>query len=487
MLTYRKPPFAHQEQDIVANSRKRHWGRFWEMGCAKTMPTIYEAALLYEAGEIDALVVVAPNGVHRLWVEDQLQEHMPLAVLENTRAFMWQSYKAATGRHKLEAEALVKHKGLSMLAITYDAIMTEAGRLYLKSFFRERSCMFVLDESPAIKNANAQRTKRIQAASHYAPYRRILTGTLVDDKPFDVYTQLRFLDQDCWKDLGIASPAAFRAFFGVWEKGYNGAQGREFQRLVTYRNLDVLHHKIKQYGSHHLKKDVLAHLPPKLYSKRYFELTAEQARIYKALCDEYQVTLNGGDMLTAPMAIVRLTRMRQLLSGYLPSDNDTTLRPIGPKNPRLDLLCEVVDETEGQSVIVWAVYQQDITSILEALHKQGVSAVRYDGRCSDAELFAAEDAFKSGKAQVFVANPAVGSQGLTLNIASTMIWYNNHFRLAFRKQGEDRNHRPGQKAQACNIIDLCAAGTVDDEIIHALRNKQEVVDCVLGTKQTEWV
>jgi SNF2 family DNA or RNA helicase len=485
MLTLKKAPFQHQATEIEKWGTARHRGLFWEMGCAKTQPMLVEAAQLYEAGEINGLVVIAPNGVHRCWINDQIPDHLPLEVEIHTKAHMWQTSKSKTTWHAEAANALLKHDGMSVLAMSYHAMMTEVGRKFLKSFMQQRTCFTVMDESPAIKSPAAKTTIRAQAMSHWCPYRRILSGTLVDDRPFDVYAQLRFLDENCWSPLGIKTPAEFRSYFGVFEKRRAGKQ--EWEALVRYKNLNELKEVIHQYGTHYLKKDVLPNLPPKLYSKRYFEMTPEQARIYKELREDFQTFLSSGECLTAPLAGVRLIRLRQVLSGYMPTDTDTNLVPIGDKNPRLDLLSDVVEDAGGSPLIIWAVYTEDIDQILRRLAHMGINAVRYDGKCSDTQLFSSLDRFRSGEAKCFVSHPAVGGQGLTLVEASSMIWYNNPFKLSFRRQGEDRNHRPGQKAEACNIIDLCAAGTVDELVIRCLREKQEVVDYVMGDPKTIWI
>jgi len=487
MIFLKTEPFAHQLHELEHFGERKSRGLFWEMGCGKTKPVIDSAAVMYDSGAITGVVVLAPNGVHRNWTEDEIPLHMSEQVSGEVASHMWQTAKSRTNKHRLAADKVLKHDGLAVLTMTYSAVMTEPGRQYLRQFFKDRDCLYVLDEVPAIKTPGAKRTIRIRASAHHAPFRRILSGTLVDDNPFDTYSPMRFLDDKCWSHLGIRGAAEFRTFFGEWEKSYNSKQGREFQQLVHYKNLDILRSVLEEWGTHYLKKDVLPNLPPKLYSRRYFDLTPEQWRVYRELRDEFQTFLSTGESLTTPLAITRLIRMRQVLSGYLPSDLDDELRPIGTKNPRLETLLEVVQNAEGQQLIVWAVYRQDIDSIMEILRKNNISAVRYDGKCNDAQLFEAEDTWKAGKAQVFVSNPAVGGQGLTLNNAPTMIWYNNYYKLSFRRQGEDRNHRPGQKATACNIIDICAAGTIDELVIDALRKKQEVAEFVMGDEKTTWV
>ncbi len=370
--------------------------------------------------------------------------------------------------------------------------MTARGFKFWKAFLNSRDCMYALDESPVIKTPGSKRSKRITGSSKAAPFRRILTGTIVDDKPFDVYNQIRFLDPTVWHKIGCADFSAFKNTFGSWKKvptfwyDKNGNM-REGERpeLIEYRNLELLKQIVAAHGSRLLKDDVLD-LPPKLYSKRYYELTPAQRKAYKDLQTEFYTFLDSGEMVSASLVITRMLRLQQVTSGYLPSDDDDgTLISIGDKNPRIDLLRECVEDA-GHQVIVWAKYRQDITSILAALKDAKISAVRYDGQCNETEMGQAVDSFKAGEVQVFVGNPAKGSMGLTLVCAKTMIYYNNSYRLSQRTQSEDRFHRIGQE-DPVHIIDLAAIDTVDTAIIDILRRKQELASFVQGDKIREWI
>lgn len=49
-----------------------------EQGTGKTKVIIDTAAYLYGKGEIDCFVIIAwPNGVHRNWIDTELDEDMP--------------------------------------------------------------------------------------------------------------------------------------------------------------------------------------------------------------------------------------------------------------------------------------------------------------------------------------------------------------------------------------------------------------------------
>lgn len=493
VVKFKTEPFPHQLAEFEARKDSSHWGLFWEMGCGKSWEAIVQTAHLFERGEVNGLLVLAPNGVHRNWITDELPAHMPDSIAEGMRTHTWQTSKASTKKHALAAQEVLRtpKDALAVMCMSYDAIMTDAARDCAKRFLAARRCMYVLDESPRIKTPGTARTKRVLASSVHAPYRRVLTGTVVDDKPFDVYTQIRFLDAAAWSEVGCSTYEAFKSTFGVWEKGFavgSGGTTREYPKLVAYRNMPLLREIVAKHGSRLTKEAAGLSLPPKLYSKRYFELTPPQRRAYEELKQSF-FTMVGDDLSSADLAITRLLRFQQVTSGYLPTD-DGEEGPAGlvalcSPNPRLKLLVELVEDA-GHQVIVWAKYRADITAILEALRAADISCVRYDGQCSDDEMQAAKDEFKAGRAQVFVSNPAKGGEGLTLNHAKTMVYYNNSFKLSHRLQSEARNHRIGQDVSV-NVVDLIAADTVDSFIVDTLRSKHELAAFVQGDEIKEWI
>lgn len=481
---FKTRPFAHQQDCWEKTRHKKAYAIFWEQGTGKTKLTIDTLAWLFMEHHVDALLVLAPNGVHRNWISDELPAHLPNEIADKMRAYIYFSKTAKNVSSIREQKEVLNHNGLAVVAMSYDALMTEHGAKFAKDFLTKRKCLYVLDEATRIKNPKAQRTKRVLASAKYAPFRRILTGTPVANSPFDIYAQLKFLDDFCWSSLGIGSYTVFKAHFGIWEKKYNGQQGREFMSLVAYRNLDDLHKVVDVHGSRVTKAQVLD-LPPKLYSKRYFKLSPPQAQLYEQLRDNFMADL-GEQQVTAALAIVRLLRLQQVTSNYIPVDEDSTdLRQINVENPRIELLRDVVDDIPHK-FIVWAKFQKDIDLIMEALRADKVEAVQYDGRTSAEDRATAIERFQRGDAKAFVANPAAASEGLTLHAAKTVIYYNNSFKLTDRLQSEDRAHRIGQHSPV-GYIDLVAEGTVDEHITKALCSKLNVASLITGDKLKDWI
>lgn len=487
---FKSQPFKHQRELFEQTKDLAAYAVLWEQGTGKTKPTIDTAAYLYEKGEIDAVIVVAPNGVHRNWRSDELPAHLPDRLHPKVMVHVWDTKKANNVGVKNERDRLVKHRGFPWLLISYDAFMTKTGKNFVWKFLRHRRVMYVLDEGHNIKTPAAKRTKAIVASGKYAPYRRLLTGTPIAQGPFDIYSQIRFLDEKFWLKYGLDSFRVFKFHFGDWitraefeeENGYDPG----YDKLIEYKNIDELYEILKTISSRVTKDDVLD-LPPKLYSKRYFELNSEQARVYRDLRDEYEAEFEDGKRIDGALAITRLLRLQQVVCGYAQTDEDEPVRLLGNHNPLLELV-EAECEGLGHPAIIWCRFTKDIDQLMDVL---GSSAVRYDGTLSDEEAERNKLAFQHGDKQWFVGNAQKGGSGLTLIRAKTVMYYSNSFNLIDRLQSEDRAHRIGQ-TDPVNYIDfegLLPGGgkTVSHHIIKSLRNKFDIAARITGDTLREWI
>lgn len=477
---FKTKPFDHQREAWEATRERETYAVFWEQGTGKSKLVIDTAAWLYLNGKIDALLVVAPNGVQRNWITDEVPIHLPDAVLRNTISHFYETRRAKTQWHARACQELLAHGGFAVLAMAYSACMTDIGGKLLKKFLTKKRCLYVLDESVAVKTPRAKRTRRILGSARYAPFRRILTGTPITNGAFDVYAPLRFLDKDFWLNNGLGTFLIYKNYFGVFRDGYNGATGKSFRQLLAYKNLDELHDMLAPICTRVTKDEVLD-LPPKLYSKRYVEMTREQERLYAALRDSYMIELEDGAEINAPLAIVRLLRLQQIICGYVP-DDDGKMITIGGPNPRLDTLIRLCEECPHKAII-WARFRRDIDLITASL---GNTCVRYDGQVGPNERADAIEQFQRGEAKFFVANPAAAGEGLTLHAARTVVYYNNSFKLSERLQSEDRAHRIGQE-HPVHYVDLVAPGTVDERIVESLRGKRDVAQVITGDTLKEWL
>lgn len=478
---YKTKPFGHQHRAFTEYGNWPGHGLLFDQGLGKTKILIDTACYLYEQVKIDAVVIIAPNDVCRNWATDEIPAHMPDRVQAQCRMLVWESSKAGkngTKRFKSEADRLLEYGGLSILIAGYESSITVAFKAYMKRLFAKRKAAMFLDESHRIKGSSSKAKTTLVAMGKHALYRRIATGTPME-QPFDIWPQLRFLDQDFWARNGFATFESFKQRYGVYTTQYG--RGRSWEQLVAHRNLDELSEIIKQI-TWRLEKHNTLDLPPKTYAKRYFEMTPAQRRAYDELKNNDLTRLLSGDELSADAAIVKMLRLQQIACGYVACEAEQPSQQVDPdKNVRMDLVCAAVAERTEPSIIFHR-FQADIEEMVRRL---GNECVRFDGSVSSDDRVRARQAFQAGDKKYLVGSKAAFI-GLTLTAAKFVDYYSNSFSLTDRLQSEDRAHRIGQTGTVV-YTDWMATDTIDEYIVKRLRGKKDVFETVLQDEVKAWI
>jgi SNF2 family DNA or RNA helicase len=473
--TYKTPPRKQQQELLPKIARLPYFAIFWEMRIGKSKLMIDNAAYLYQQKEINGVLIIAPNGVDLNWVLDEIPKHCPDSVMKESRVFRFSTKKSKTKVHKAAAKWHREHHGLAWLVMSYDAILTDAGKEVALTFLDRRRVFYILDESVSIKTPGAKRTMRITRTSYRAPYRRILDGYPSPQGSFDLYSQFLFLNNDFWKQHQLNDYGMFKHYFGVFESKRNYKAGVDYEEFQGYQRLDELNKIIDPHMSRLLQKDVLD-VQPKNYEFRYFELTSPQRKLYDELEEEYMVWLDSGELVTAKLAMVRELRLQQISCGYLPVGEGEPVHMIEGENSRLEAL-EALIENNTEKGIIWARYKLDISLISELLSMLGHKFVTYTGDTNDEDRVKAKTEFQKGDAQWLVGTPSAAGIGLTLDAARNLIYYSNSFNLRHRRQSEERATADGQK-YAINIFDIVGLGTRDKSIIENLCDKMDITDSI---------
>ena len=476
---FKTEPYKHQE--FIFNKTKDYpnYALLMEQGTGKTKVIIDNFSYLYYKGMVDAVLVIAPNGVHRNWLNDEIPKHMPENIKYNS--MFWESGKSKSRKFKEKFLDMLNSPELCILTTNVESFRVSHAIENFLDFCKRKNVMMIVDESARIKNIKAKQTKNIIKLGKYASYKRILTGTPVVNSPFDVYSQFEFLDPTIIDHYSFYS---FKNYFGVFEKRMNWGASRQYDELKSYRNLDELKKTLEPHSYRVTKKECLD-LPRKIYTKRYFKLTDKQRKVYDKVKEDYIIELDN-QQFSVPMALTRLMKLQQITSNFVVTIPDHT-NNIDSVNPRLNLLLEIIDDAlSDESFIVWCRFRYDIDVICKALTDKGITNVRYDGTTNTEQRADNLLKFQNKKARVFVANPATAAEGLNLYVSSNVVYYSNSFKYGDRNQSEDRAHRIGQTENVL-YYDLIAEKTLDSKIIKVLINKQELAYFITGDNFREWL
>jgi SNF2 family DNA or RNA helicase len=475
--SFQTTPYAHQKEVLESSWNETVWAYFLEMGTGKSKICIDNAAILFERGEIDTLIVIAPKGVYRNWARIEVPEHLPERIERDLAVWRPSPNKS---EKKALTDLLEPSEALKILIMNVEALSTAKGQRFLEALLKATTAMLAVDESTTIKSPKARRTKTLLKLGALARYRRILTGFPVTQSPMDLWAQARFLDERLLGDCGD-NYYQFQYRYAVMKKRTMGSH--TFNQVVGYRNLDTLSELIGKFSSRILKEECLD-LPPKVYLRRNVTLTDDQERIYMQLKEYALAHLDDDEFMTTPNVLTQLLRMQQVLSGHTMSSEGNLFEI---KDNRLSELQNCLDEMDGKTII-WSRFRYDVKRITEALSTDHgpESVVSYFGDTSDDERTQAIESFQNGEARFFVGNPQTGGMGITLTAAQNVIYFANSFDLAIRTQSEDRAHRIGQE-KSVTYVDLIAEGTIDEKIVTALRSKMDIATKVMGEDIKQWL
>ena len=188
---FKTKPYAHQITALEKSWNKETYAYFMEMGTGKTKVLIDNAAMLYDKGKIDGLLIVAPKGVIGTWYNQELPAHLPDHI-ENV-TILWQANITKGQQEKLDT-LFETGIALHILIMNVEAFSTQKGVDFASKFLVSHNTLMVVDESTTIKNPKAHRTKNIVRLSTQAKYRRVMTGSPVTKNPLDLFSQCYFLD-----------------------------------------------------------------------------------------------------------------------------------------------------------------------------------------------------------------------------------------------------------------------------------------------------
>jgi SNF2 family DNA or RNA helicase len=472
---FKTKPYAHQMTALEKSWNRETYAYFMEMGTGKTKVLIDNAAMLYDKGKIDGVLIIAPKGVIKTWYEQELPTHLPDHI-ENV-SILWQANITKTQKEKLDSLFEIE-TALHILIMNVEALSTVKGTDFALKFLNSHKTLMAIDESTTIKNPSAKRTKNILKLSTTAKYRRIMTGSPVTKNPLDLYSQCEFLDP--WL-LNFASYYSFRNRYA--EMKTLNVSGRSIQIVDKFKNLSELSDQLKGFSYRVLKEDCLD-LPEKNWTKRQITLSYDQRKIYTEMKETALAHLNG--KVTSTMTVLtQLMRLHQITCGHFTADDGSTQ---AIANNRITELMDVLSEMEGKAII-WAHYQYDIKDIIKAITDEygPCSVVDYYGLTPQDERQDNIRKFQSDpKCRFLVGTPSTGGYGITLTAANTVIYYSNGYDLEKRLQSEDRAHRIGQKKNV-TYVDIIAEDTVDEKIVKALRDKVNIASQVLGEELKAWI
>jgi SNF2 family DNA or RNA helicase len=495
---WKTKPYRHQvaavKQALRALYKRGSFALLMAPRTGKTKTAIDIASIMHQKGDVNRIVVVCPLSVIDVWV-NEIRAHCPFRL----RITIWDK----DGRKELNLPGwgedvmdwvILNYDafsapgaiiGRSTITVEVDGVMVEkpgpvkrsrsrGGRFTLmKDIKRWQPHMMILDESHRIKTPSARKTTAIWSVAWkddepLIPFRMILTGTVLTKKKrvFDIYSQWKFLNRKSkllWiKDIEGKRHITLKEFkekYAVWTER-NGYPQWLRNRVGPIEGLRILLHK----EAFAITREECYDLPPKYPDVLHFIPLVKSAPYYDQMAEEMVAMLESGEFTWAKIPLVQRLRLQQLTSGIAktePTDTYPEGRLVRVGSEKIEFLQDLMEDFKEneEKVVIGARFHGDIQAIQDMCTRMKVPCFELSGRVGRAERTSNIAEFtKMEGCAVFIAQPAAGSLGIDLSVASTLIWYSLVDSWVDYEQFTDR---VALSPIAVRVIYLLAEGTID--------------------------
>lgn len=453
----RKPPelvakhdaYPYQLDAVRAIKNLSYAAIFHEQGLGKTKIATDLMLLWLSEDAVDTVFIITKKTLVQNWVDElATHSHITPRILATNR----------------KENSIALNSPVLIYVSNYEVISTNLD--LIKQFLGTCRAGIILDESQKIKNPEAKLSASFHSLAEDFKRRIIMSGTPVANRPYDIWSQIKFLDN------GNSLGNSFEKFKGACElPGFGPVSGYSL-------HLTGIMERIKGFSIRETKETSGVELPEKTILTHSSELAPIQRKIYSAYRDEmaYEVQSERSSVIDdAEDILKRLLRLVQCASN--PALVDESYNEIPGKYQKL---AELIDEIDiaSQKVIVWTGFVSNVKWLGTQLEKFMPQSVH--GYMSVSERNESIRKFKThNNCRILLATPGAAKEGLTLTVANHAIFYDRGFSLDDYLQAQDRIHRISQN-EACFVHNLIARNTIDEWVDSLLNAKYQAARLTQG-------
>lgn len=420
-----------------------------DMGLGKTSITLTAINdLLFDSFEIHKVLVVAPLRVARdTWsAEIEKWEH-----LKNLR------YSVVVGMAQERISALLTPADIYIInRENIQWLVEESG---LPFDFD----MAVIDELSSFKN---HQSKRFRAFMKVRPkLKRIvgLTGTPAGNGLMDLFAEFKLLDMG--ERLG--------RLIGQYRNAYFQPDKRNGMVIYSYKPLPNAERQIyDKISDITISMKATDHLKmPELVTTEYMvRLSEKEKEKYDRLKKDLILSTEDNEV-TAANAASLSNKLSQMANGAVYSDDESVIQI---HDRKLEALEDIIESMNGKPLLVAYWFKHDLERIKKRFD---VREIRSSVDISD---------WNSGKIPVALIHPASAGHGLNLQSGgSTLVWFGLTWSLELYQQTNARLWRQGQTADTVVIQHIIAKGTIDEQIMKALKTKDTAQAAIIIAVKAE--
>ncbi|UWF84003.1 MAG: U3 small nucleolar RNA-associated SSU processome protein 25 [Bacteriophage sp.] len=420
-----------------------------DMGLGKTSITLTAINdLLFDSFEVHKVLVVAPLRVARdTWsAEIEKWEHL------------WElRYSVVVGTEQERLAALRTPADIYIInRENVQWLVEESGLPFAYD-------MAVIDELSSFKN---HQSKRFKAFMKVRPkLKRIvgLTGTPANNGLMDLFAEFKLLDMG--ERLG--------RLIGQYRNTYFQPDKRNGMVIYSYKPLPNAERQIyDKISDITISMKAADHLKmPELISSEYMvQLSDKEREKYDRLKKDLIFSTEDNEV-TAANAASLSNKLSQMANGAVYSDDESVIEI---HDRKLDALEDIIESMNGRPLLVAYWFKHDLERIRKRFE---IREIKSSADISD---------WNSGKIPVALIHPASAGHGLNLQSGgSALVWFGLTWSLELYQQTNARLWRQGQTADTVVIQHIIAKGTIDEQIMKALKTKDTTQAALITAVKAE--
>lgn len=430
---------VHAQQHMRANP---YSGLFLDMGLGKTVIAATEIEWMhYQDMTVNRSLIIGPKRViQSVWKQEfEKWDHLKHVKV----SIVWGTLQQRLAALRVQADVY---------------LINRENVVWLVSLFKSGWPFdnMVIDELSSFKNPASQRFKALKLILPYVKRITGLTGTPAPNGLLDLWSQIYLLDQGERLEKTIG---AYRGRYFI------ARTVDSFIRGYTPRKeaIQNIYDKIGDICISMKSEDYLE-LPEIIINDIKLDFTPEMKARYLDF-EKEQVMQILDQEITALSAGALTNKLLQFANGAVYSDgvNYAELH-----SQKLDALDDIIDEAQGNSVLIFYSYRHDAERIKKRFPK--VRMLKTDQDIQD---------WNDGKIELMMAHPASAGHGLNLQSGGhIMVWFGLNWSLELYMQAIKRLHRQGQRNNVI-VNRLLIRSTMDVDVARALLGKETGQDALM--------
>ncbi|HCT0376707.1 TPA: DEAD/DEAH box helicase, partial [Staphylococcus pseudintermedius] len=411
------------------------YGLFLDMGLGKTVSTLTAFSDL-QLLDTNKMLVIAPLNVAKDTWADEIDKWEHLKHLRVSKVL---------GSPKQRIAALNKEADIYVTNKENTKWLCDQ---YKKDWPFD---MVVIDELSTFKNPSSQRFKAIRKKQPLIKRFVGLTGTPSPNSLLDLWAQVYLIDR------GERLETSFSRYRERFFKPTHQVSDHVFNWELRDGSEEKIYELIEDVCLSMKAGDYLD-MPERIDAVQSVNLSSKERKLYDELEKHYILESEEDGTIVAQSGASLSQKLLQLANGAVYTD-DESVRHLHDR--KLDKLEEIIEESQGQPLLVFYNFKHDKERIMERFDE----VVTLDDK-------GYKDKWNAGKVKILLAHPASAGHGLNLQQGGHIIvWFGLTWSLELYQQANARLYRQGQQHTTI-IHHIMTDNTIEQRVYKALQNKE---------------